>query len=114
MPPATQTSSIDPATADVSRPPPNAPHAFATLPEIADLQAVMQEIADRLPDIAAALPPHRRPLVANALLNLAIERILAAEGAVVTAAMLQRLTELIRNGEQPEDGVGFRLNGHDA
>lgn len=87
---------------------------FAPRPEIADLQAVMRAIDDRLPDIAMAMPRHRRHLVANALLNLAIERILAVEGAAATAGILRRLAELIGSGERPEGGDGFRLDGHDA
>ena len=93
---------------------PHRPPAVAPRPEIADLQFVMQEIADRIPEIAAALLPRQRPLLPNALLNLAIGRILAADGALFTAAILQRLAELIRNGEQPQGGDGIPLNGHDA
>ena len=60
------------------------------------------------------MPQRRRILLANALLNLAVERILAAEGAAATSGILQRLADLIRSGEQPAGRDGFRLNGHDA
>jgi hypothetical protein len=82
--------------------------------EIADLQSVMRLIEDRLADIAAAIPERNRPLVSNALLNLAIERILAAEGPALTGEMLHRLADLIRAGEKPEGDDAFRLTGYDA
>jgi hypothetical protein len=58
-------------------------------PKIAGLQAVMQLIEDRLDDIIAYVPAHQRSLVPNALLNVAIEQILMAEGALVSAGILQ-------------------------
>ena len=97
-----------------STPRPLRSEMFPPRPEIADLQAVMRAIDDRLPDIVAAMPRHRRGLVANAMLNLAVERILAVEGAAATADILQRLAELIRSGDRPAGGDGYRLNGHDA
>jgi hypothetical protein len=83
-------------------------------PEIAALQQVMQAIADRLPEIGAGLSTSQRPLMANALLNLSVNRILAVEGAAATASILQRLAALILGGDRPADGDGYRLNGHDA
>jgi heme oxygenase len=91
--------------------------AQATSPthlEIADLQAVMQLIEDRLDDIIAQMPADQRMLVPNALLNLAIGQILVVEGASVSAGILQRLADLIQNGEQPRGAGAFRLTGHDA
>ena len=83
-------------------------------PEIAALQTVMQLIEDRLDDIIAQVPVHQRTLVPNALLNVAIAQILMAEGASVSAGILQRLADLIETGEQPRGARGFRLTGHDA
>jgi hypothetical protein len=83
-------------------------------PEIAGLQAVMQFIEDRLDDIIAQVPAHQRRWVPNALLNLAIGQILMVEGASVSAGILQRLADLIQNGEQPRGAGAFRLTGHDA
>ena len=74
----------------------------------------MRVVEDCLPEILSALSPARRPLLTNALLNLAVNRILAVQGATATAGILQRLAELIRNGDRPSNGDGFRLNGHDA
>jgi len=83
-------------------------------PEIAALQTVMQVIQDGLDDTVALMPPHRRALVPNALLNIAIERILTQEGTAVAAGMLRRLADLIQSGEQPSGAEAFRLTGHDA
>ena len=82
--------------------------------KVADLQSVMRLIDDRLLDITVEIPERKRPLLANALLNLAVERILGDEGPDVTAAILQRLTDLIRSGAKPEDDDVFRLTRHDA
>jgi hypothetical protein len=83
-------------------------------PEVAALQEVMCAIEDRLPDILVELPQSHRPLLANALLNLSVNHILAEEGGVVTASILQRLAALILAGDQPEDDDGFCLRGEDA
>ncbi len=83
-------------------------------PDIADLQAVMRAIDDRLPDIAAAIPRRLRPLVPNALLNLSVEQLLEGESAEATAGILRRLAALISGGERPKGGDGFRLDRYDA
>jgi hypothetical protein len=80
----------------------------------ADLQTVMRSIDDSLIDLIAEDPDYYQPLVPNALLNLATERILEAEGPIVTARILQRLAELIRSGAHPEGDTAFRLTGNDA
>lgn len=74
----------------------------------------MRTVEDRLPDILVELPSTHRPLLANALLNLAVNHILCDEGGPATAAILQRLSTLILAGDRPEGDDGFRLNGHDA
>jgi hypothetical protein len=93
------------------------PHPAAPSPhrhEVADLQSVMRLIEDRLADIAAAIPERKRPLVSNALLNLAIERILATEGPATAGDILQRIADLIHAGEKPKGDDAFRLTGYDA
>jgi hypothetical protein len=90
------------------------PVASSMYPEIARLQQVMQLIEDRLDDLIARMPARQRALVPNALLNLAVERVLAAEGAPASAWIVQRLADLIHNGDQPNAAVAFRLTGHDA
>jgi hypothetical protein len=74
----------------------------------------MRSIGCRLDDVVAEIPEADRVLVPNALLNLAIERILVSEGAAVSAGILQRLVTLIQAGERPEDHGAFRLTGHDG
>ena len=80
----------------MARPQTSARAAATVLPhrhDMADLQSVMRLIDDRLDDIVAAIPERKRPLVANALLNLAIERLLTAEGPAAAASILRRLAE---------------------
>lgn len=74
----------------------------------------MRLIEDRLGDIAATIPARKRPLISNALLNLAIDGILASEGAAATSVILQRLAELVRAEEKPEGDAAFPLTGYDA
>jgi hypothetical protein len=83
-------------------------------PEVAALQEVMRAVEDRLPDILVELPRSHRPLLANALLNLSVNRILSEEGGAATASILQRLAALILAGHRPDGADGFRLNGQDA
>lgn len=83
-------------------------------PDIADLQAVMRLIHDRLEQVLAAVPVRQKPRIANALLNLAVERMLAEQGAASTATILHRLSELIAGGTPPEGGEAYRLTRHDA
>jgi len=74
----------------------------------------MRAVEDRLLDILAGLAASHRPLVPNALLNLSVNHILDEEGAAATAAILQRLADLILNGNRPAEDDGFLLNGHDG
>jgi hypothetical protein len=74
----------------------------------------MRLIDGRLDEVVASLPARRRPLAANALLNLAVERILADEGQGATATILQRLADLVASGQRPEGSQGFALTGHEA
>jgi hypothetical protein len=97
-----------------SDPPPDRASLRQQLRAIAELRAVMRLVDDRLDDVVASIPTRRRPLVPNALLNLAIERILAEEGREATATMLLRLADLVASGKRPEGSQGFALTGHDA
>jgi hypothetical protein len=99
---------------DSSDPLPDRASLRQQLRAIAELRAVMRLMDGRLDEVVAALPARRRPLVPNALLNLAVERILAEEGQEATAAILQRLAELVASGQRPEGSQGFALSGRDA
>ena len=82
--------------------------------EIAELQAVMRMIEDRLEEALAEIPPRHRPLVPNALLNLAVMRILAADSPARTATILQRLADWVSAGERPDGDEALPLTGLDA
>jgi hypothetical protein len=97
----------EPITTDVAS-------LFQSHPEIAALQEVMRAVEGRLTDILGELPQSNLPLLANALLNVAVNHILAEAGSVGTASMLQRLAGLILAGDRPADGDGYRLDGQDA
>jgi hypothetical protein len=81
---------------------------------IAELQTVMQLISVVLEEVAATAPFGHRQLVPNALLNLAVERMLAALAPRSTAAILYRLADLIAAGARPAGSAAFSLTNHDA
>jgi hypothetical protein len=82
--------------------------------EIDDIQAVMRFLKVRLDAGCAAVPTRLRPWIPNALLNLAVERILMVESPEAAASILMRLADLITSGVRPAESNAFRLNGHDA
>jgi trans-aconitate methyltransferase len=82
--------------------------------DIIELQTVMRVIDALLDEAVAAMPPDHLPLLPNALLNLAIERMLAARTPASIATILYRLADLIGAGERPEGSHAFPLTGHDA
>ena len=93
----------------------NDPYAIRqTGDQLADLQTVMRLIDVLVEEIVAGTPLRQRALVPNALLNLAVERMLAEESATSAAAIFYRLAELISDGAKPHGSVAFPLNGHDA
>jgi hypothetical protein len=59
--------------------------------EVAQLQAVMHRIQHSLRDI----PSEQRDYVANALLNLAVARMVKEEGQARTLSMLVRLGDVV-------------------
>lgn len=72
--------------------------------EIGQLQSVMQRIQQSLSDI----PPSQREYIANALLNVAVTRMLKEEGAMQTATILARLGDVVSSGNDaphPERAV---------
>jgi hypothetical protein len=81
---------------------------------VADLQAVMQWINDGMTETLSAVPEPQRPLIPNALLNLAVERVLDSEGPAMTARILHRLGDLVVSGLRPHGADAIPLVGHDA
>ena len=65
--------------------------------EVAQLQLVMQRIQCMLHDVPAA----QREYIANALLNLAVARMVKQEGTMQTASILARLGDVVASGNQP-------------
>jgi hypothetical protein len=63
--------------------------------EVAQLQSVMQRIQLSLRDI----PSEQREYVANALLNLAVSRLVREEGRARTLSILQRLGDVVDSSE---------------
>ncbi|HEY6644871.1 hypothetical protein [Povalibacter sp.] len=78
--------------------------------EVAQLQSVMQRIQCLLHDV----PQAQREYIANALLNLAVSRMLRGEGHAQTASILMRLGDAVGSGDAPpaERPVDLtRMNG---
>lgn len=76
--------------------------------EVAQLQSVMQRIQHMLHDI----PATQREYIANALLNLAVSRMLRQTGHSRTASILQRLGDVVGSGgEQPPPERAVDLTG---
>lgn len=78
--------------------------------EVAQLQSVMHRIQCMLHDV----PQAQREYIANALLNLAVSRMLKEEGHSQTASILMRLGDAVGSGEAPpaERPVDLtRMNG---
>jgi hypothetical protein len=82
--------------------------------DIDDIQAVMRFLKVRIDAGCAAVPTRLRPWIPNALLNLAVERILTVESRETAADILMRLAHLIAAGQRPSETEAIRLNGHDA
>jgi hypothetical protein len=78
--------------------------------DIADLQTVMRLINALLEEVSAAVSLQNRALIPNALLNLAVERMLAEEAQASVAAILRRLADLIDDGKRPEGRGAFPLS----
>ena len=63
--------------------------------EVAQLQSAMSVIQSSL----RAIPPSQREYIANALLNLAVGRMVKEEGAPRTANILLRLGDVVADGQ---------------
>lgn len=65
--------------------------------EVAQLQSVMHRIQGALMNV----PQAQREYIANALLNLAVSRMVREEGRSLTASLLMRLGDVVGSAEQP-------------
>ena len=70
-------------------------------PEIEDLQEIMRGIDEQVDLLSLPLTEIQTRLVPNALLNLAVERMLRGESNQAVAQILHRLADLIDGGAQP-------------
>ncbi|MGI9501812.1 MAG: hypothetical protein ACR2RE_01980 [Geminicoccaceae bacterium] len=78
---------------------------------IANLQRLMCDLQDLLeaePDLV------RHPCFGNALMNLAVNKILDDEGPAAAASILIRVADAVSSGLQPEGTLAVRLNDADA
>jgi len=78
---------------------------------IADLQRLMCELQDLL---EAESDLVRHPCFGNALINLAVNKILDDEGPQKTVTILLRMADAVCSGVQPEGTLAVRLNDADA
>ncbi|MEM7077403.1 MAG: hypothetical protein AAF513_02130 [Pseudomonadota bacterium] len=69
--------------------------------EALDTQAAMAAVEDWLAGAQLELPPNQVSRLDNALLNVAVNRILALEGSVCTATLLVRLADAISAEPRP-------------
>lgn len=65
--------------------------------QLAQMQTIMQRIQTALCDI----PTAERTYLGNALLNLAVNRILCEEGSQRTASILMRLSDAVQTASEP-------------
>ncbi|MGI9501976.1 MAG: hypothetical protein ACR2RE_02830 [Geminicoccaceae bacterium] len=78
---------------------------------IADLQHLMCELTDLLAEEPEFLS---HPCLGNALMNLAVDKILRDEGPGVTATILLRLADAVSSGVCPAGTKAVRLSDADA
>lgn len=78
--------------------------------EVAQLQAVMHRIQSMLLDV----PQAQREYIANALLNLAVSRMVSEEGSSQAASILLRLGDVVATGDQPPPQRAIDLTRMDS
>lgn len=81
---------------------------------IRQTETAMAALEELLPDSIDDAPESTRTVFNNALLNVAVNRIIAMEGVEVTAGILWRLTEVVATGRRPgacEPAELSRLDG---
>lgn len=65
--------------------------------EVAQIKSVMHRIQSSLRNV----PPAQREYIANALLNLAVTRMVKEEGKTQAASILMRLGDVVAHSEGP-------------
>jgi hypothetical protein len=80
---------------------------------ISALESTMDVLEEQIP-VVFDQTPHLRASFDNALLNLAVNRIIAMEGEQVTSSILWRLADVIASGIKPTSDEPVELTGYDA
>ena len=75
--------------------------------QLAQLQVVMQRIQTALCNV----PPTERIYLGNALLNLAVQKILCTEGSEPTASILMRMSDAVNAQMSPPSASGVIQSG---
>ena len=78
--------------------------------EVAQLQNIMSHIQSALHEI----PTQQRSYIANALLNLAIARMIREEGEDRTSTLLIRLSDVVAEGTRPAPSAPVDLSRRDS
>ena len=74
------------------------------------LQDVMKRLTLAVKVAETVMPESSLDYVPNALLNITISRMIAAEGKANTAILLSKLSEMIIEGVDPEDRGPVRIS----
>lgn len=78
--------------------------------EVAQLQSIMSHIQSALHEI----PSRQRSYIANALLNLAVARMIKEEGKACTSTLLMRLSDVVGDGTRAEPSAPVDLSRRDS
>jgi len=77
-------------------------------------EAAMEALESLLPEALERDPHGTRATFNNALLNVAVNRIVAMEGPTATAALLWRLTDALASDRQPQPGAPLDLSSFEG
>ena len=78
------------------------------------VELAMETLEQKIEPIVSNAPVSAQARFNNALLNLAVNKIVAAEGAQFTAGILWRLADAIANGPVPTPGRAVDLTYVDS
>ena len=78
--------------------------------EVAQLQTIMSHIQSALHEI----PARQRSYIANALLNVAVARMIREEGDARTSTLLMRLSDVVADGARAEPSAPIDLSRRDS
>ncbi|MDA9999212.1 hypothetical protein N9E70_00850 [bacterium] len=81
---------------------------------ISALDSAMHVLEEKILTVFEQTPLDLRASFDNALLNLAVNRIIAMEGEQVTSGILWRLADVIASGVKPTIEEPVELTGYDA